>query len=82
MKTRYNPKPLKDALLSVRMPSQLKERLAKIEQRTRVTPATMVLESLEAICHYVEKNGEIRMPFLLIPRRELELLQNRAGDKK
>jgi hypothetical protein len=73
-------KPLKDALFSVRMPHVLKERLAQVETTTRVTPSILTLESLEAICKYVEKHGEIRMPFELVPRSELESAKNTSNE--
>ncbi|MDR2463084.1 MAG: ribbon-helix-helix domain-containing protein [Verrucomicrobiales bacterium] len=76
MKKRLYQKPLRDAVISIRVPLKLKERVFEVERRTHVTPGTMMQESLEAICHYVETNGEIRLPFQLVPVRELEKLQN------
>ncbi|MDR1191401.1 MAG: ribbon-helix-helix domain-containing protein [Verrucomicrobiales bacterium] len=82
MKKRPTSKPLKDALVSARVPSQLKERLRAVEKRTRVTSSVMLEEALEAICDYVEQTEEIRLPFRLIPDRELAFLHGQINNPK
>jgi predicted DNA-binding protein len=68
-------KPLKDALISVRIPQALKERVRAVESRTRITSSILAWEALEAICQYVEHRGEIRLPFALVPKAELKTLE-------
>jgi hypothetical protein len=77
---RSNPqKPLKDELLSVRMPNALKERLHKVGRRTRLSISTLTQESLEAICRYFEQHDEIRLPFRLVSSKEPESLRTQTG---
>ena len=82
MKRLTHQKPLRDAVIAVRMPQKLKERVLEVESKTRIPPCTLIQELLESACGYVEKNGEIRMPFQLVPCRELETLRSLANHDK
>ncbi|MDR0533865.1 MAG: hypothetical protein LBH01_07920 [Verrucomicrobiales bacterium] len=76
-------RPLKDALLSVRLPTLLKERIKKVQSETHVPVSTLTAELMEALCRYVETKGELRIPFDLVPCSENRVhkvsLQAEAG---
>jgi len=63
-------KPLKDARLALRLPQALKERLARMEERTGIPPTILAVEGLTAICAFYEANGVVTMPFSIVPTPE------------
>jgi hypothetical protein len=73
-----NSKPLKDAIISVRITSALRMRLAKLEQRTGLAPAPLMEMLLKAACDCAEQTGEIRLPFRLVPNSKLAADQKAA----
>jgi len=75
IRDKMKAKPLKDALLSVRLPTALKVRILNAQAVTRVPISTLVMESMEATCDYIETHGEIRIPFKMVPGKELKMMK-------
>jgi hypothetical protein len=60
-------KPLKDALLSVRMTHGQKARLLEIERLSGLTRSILVTEAIESVYALLQQYGSISVPFRLVP---------------
>ena len=59
----------KTETLSVRVNAKLLKRFSDAAETAGIDRALMVRQAVTAICAYIEKHGEITMPFEMVPRK-------------
>ena len=74
--------PKKDTSLCVRVPGELLNQLKEMEHQTGVSPACLIRHILKDVYHYCQEHGELRLPFQVIPSKELAKLREKAAAKQ
>jgi hypothetical protein len=67
---------------NVRITDELKERLWKMTKETGVQHTGLVEDFIKNLCNFYEEHREIRPPFAIIPKKDLELLKINAPAQK
>ncbi|MDR0533081.1 MAG: hypothetical protein LBH01_03915 [Verrucomicrobiales bacterium] len=65
------PQNAKESRVTARIPVELKKRLAHIHQLSGIAESDLVNLTMEALCRYVERYGQLTTPFEIIPRSKM-----------
>jgi hypothetical protein len=63
---------MRNYVYNVRITDELKERLWKMTKETGVQHTGLVEDFIKNLCNFYEKNGEIRPPFVILPKKDYE----------
>ena len=69
----------KESRISVKIDQILKDRVQRVEDSTGIGEPSLVRSCLVALCDYVEQNGELTIPFTVIPKSEYLRLVRQSG---
>jgi hypothetical protein len=58
----------KEIRVNVRVAAELKERLRKVIDETKISETSLAIACLEALCDYFEEHGEVTMPLVVKPK--------------
>jgi len=62
----------KDTRIAFRTSNDRKERLQKVAELVGLSETTLAEACIEALIHYIEEHGEIRLPLSVVPTAELK----------
>ena len=60
----------KGSRITSRISDDLKRRILALEQSTGISESDLVIMTMDALCRYFEKHGQLTTPFEIVSRHE------------
>ncbi|MDR1145217.1 MAG: hypothetical protein LBK71_03665 [Verrucomicrobiales bacterium] len=66
---------MNECVYTLRIPGELRKNLLNNANKVGISHTNLVKHGIKAICHHIERYGQVTMPFELASTLELEMLK-------